>query len=516
MRSRKALLSFVLNTIAQIINTIFAIIVRKLFFLRLGADLLGLNSLFSSVILYLSISELGIGQSVAMCLYRPLAEHRTDKVQSYMQFLKKMYYRIGMAILLVGGLIAPFIYRFTDVSYSKDYIAIAFAINVFSTAIMYFFSYKKILLSADQRNYVLSAIQIGYKLILNLSQIWILIYFSNYYFFLIVILLCNLGENIVSSLYFNKRYYFINKKNEQCITLDTEEKQDIFEKIKGLLLYKVSEYVIQGTDNIVISAILGSVYVAYYSNYSLIIMVLFSVFSHIGYSSMSGLGNILYSDKQNLTGSFSNLLFIQHLAFSITSCCFLCLSNTFIKIVYGAEYVIGLAPVILLTLVYDLRGYSFGLESLRNSAGLYKEDKYWNIFCAVINIILSVILAYKFGLSGIIIGTLFSYIIKELIILPRIVFEKILPKNKIYWYYSKFAIHFFITLLTGSLLFWIHSYLDYDSNIIIWGIDAIISVMFILLINIILFHKTREFKYFLDIVIRNFNIFNKIKAKMHE
>ncbi len=510
MRSKRALYSFIFNTIAQIINTLLAIIVRKLFFATLGADLLGLNSLFSSIILYLSISELGIGQSIAMCLYKPLADGNMRKVASYMHLLKRIYIFVGCMILVLGLLAAPFIYRFTDVPYSRVYIAVAFMINVLSTAVMYFFSYKKILLSADQRDYVLSAIQIGYRSVLNILQIWVLITSANFYLFLAVVFLCNLAEVLISSIYYNRNYYF---KEYTGLCLNKHEKKDIFDKVRGLLVYKVSEYAIQGTDNIIISIILGSVWVAYYSNYSLIVMVLFSIFSHIGYSSMSGLGNILYSDKTKLSRSFSNLLFIQHLAFCVTSCGFFILSNNFIKIVYGAEYVLGVMPVFLMTLVYDLRGYSYGIESLRNSAGLYSDDKIWNIVCAGLNIIFSVLFAYLMGLPGIILGTLVAYFIKELIIVPNIVFNNILPKKLKFWYYHQFIRHLAVTILLGFIIYILHMYIVY-TNIIYWFVDAFISITGCLAVNVIIFHKSDEFCYLVSMIHRNLNISRKQVKKL--
>jgi O-antigen/teichoic acid export membrane protein len=490
MRSKKALLSFMISTLAQIINTALSIIVRRIFIRTLGADVLGLNSLYSSIVAFLALSELGIGQSIAMCLYKPLAEDNICEIRSYMLFLKKVYIVIGLVIIILGIIIAPFIYLMTDISVRRSFISYSFILYVISTAISYFWSYKKILLTADQKNYVVAGVQVICKLLLNLTQIILLIRTSNYYIFLICLSVFNLIENIVCSKKCDKKYPYIK---EQAKFLQKTQKQSLIERIKGLLFYKASNYLIQSTDNIIISLCLGTINVAYYSNYNLISNILYAIFSNIGTSSMAGLGNILYTDKKNLKFAFSKLLIVQHFAFNISTTAFLILSTGFVSLAFGKESELGIITVVMMSLIYDLRGYSYAIESIRSSAGLFSKDRYLNLLSAIINVILSVLLVKPFGIPGILFGTIVSYILKELIFVPNIVFDEILPGEE-RCYYKKLGQHWFITIVTTTIMIVIHYYFFTKYTIISWAVEAIIIVVFVVVINLIIFRNNKEFR----------------------
>ncbi len=443
MRSKKAFYSFVLNTIAQLVNTVLALVVRRAFIQRLGVDLLGLNSLYSSIVSFLSLAELGFGQSVAMCLFKSLSEGDNDKVARYMGYLKRIYTTVGIVIIATGVLISPFIYFATDISYPRSFISLTFVLYVIATAVTYFFSYKKILISADQNNYIIAGIQLLFKLLLNGLQLVVLIFFQNYYLFLLVLTACNIGENILASKICNNKYPYIKDKPG---TLAEEDRKDLITKIKGLLFYKVGNYIIQGSDNIIISIMLGTQMVAYFSNFNLITTILYSIFSHVGYSALAGLGNILYTDRYNLKKAFFKLLIVQNLVFCVSTAGFVTVSRTFVYLMFGIKGHISMLDIVAMAIAYDLRGYSFALENVRNSAGLYEKDKHWNIIAAFVNVVLSVALAIPLGITGIMIGTIVSFFIKEVIIVPQIVFTDILP-GEMKWYFNNLFKHYCLIVI---------------------------------------------------------------------
>ena len=87
------------NIIAGIANKLALIlcpfVTRTIIQYTLGAEYLGLDSLFSSVISILSLSELGFGTAVVYHMYRPVAENDTETVCALLNFYKKVYRCIG-------------------------------------------------------------------------------------------------------------------------------------------------------------------------------------------------------------------------------------------------------------------------------------------------------------------------------------------------------------------------------------------------------------------------------------
>ena len=70
-------------------------ICRTVFIKVLGSEYLGLNSLFSSILQVLSISELGIGTAIVFSMYKPISEDDEDTLCALLNVYKKVYQVIG-------------------------------------------------------------------------------------------------------------------------------------------------------------------------------------------------------------------------------------------------------------------------------------------------------------------------------------------------------------------------------------------------------------------------------------
>ena len=496
VKSKRALWNVIINTLVQILQVVLAFVVRKVFLMTLGADILGLNSLFSSILAFLSLTELGLGVSVSMCLYKPLAENDTIKITAYMYFLKKVYTYIGIAIFVIGICITPFLQFIVNGDYSYAFIVEAFILYLSSTAVTYFFSYKKILLNADQKSYIVSAAQVFYKIILNIGQILVLLITQNYFLFLTINVICNLTENIIVSNICSRQYPFLRRK-EAC--LDKEEKLNLRKKVTGMLCYKLSNYLIEGIDNIIISTFLGTVVVAYYSNYYLVINMLFAIFACIGTSSVAGLGNILSSDKKRLRSAFSRLLLVQHFVFSFSASAMLVLVSDFVEIFFGTDSVLPFEAVILMVAIYYIKGFSQGIEALRNSAGLFEKDKYVNLMLACLNIIISVSLVVKIGIIGVLVGTIICFFIKEVVIVPWYVMQD-MEADIGKWYTWNFIKYTAVTCMIMLICLVIHDNIFIINEYITWILNGTLCFAVSVVINILVFRKTDEMKQSLNLL----------------
>ena len=69
MRFFNSLRNSALSFIGQIITILMGFVVRWLFIRQLGQDYLGVNSVMESMLMLLSMTELGIGTSIAVSSY---------------------------------------------------------------------------------------------------------------------------------------------------------------------------------------------------------------------------------------------------------------------------------------------------------------------------------------------------------------------------------------------------------------------------------------------------------------
>lgn len=504
MKTKKVLLNVIINAILQICNIVLMLLVRRAFSITLGDEILGLNSVYSSLMSFLTLSELGLGVTVCVCLYKPLAESNEKKIASYMQFLRIVYALVGVFVLIAGTCLIPFLPMMVKGGFNHHFMGISFELYVLSTAITYFFSYKKVILGADQKGYVISASQTIYKVVQGVAQLLVLYCFKNYYFFIVVAVICNFAENYIVSKICDLKYPYISDRSDD---LDAEEKRDIRTKVFGMLCYKLSNYVIQGTDNIIISAFLGASIVAYYNNYNLIITYVYVIFASYAVSAVAGLGNLIYADRDRLEFVFSKMLIVQQYLFSFSSSAFLVLSGFFVRKLFPSTEGIGLSVVILMVIIIYIRGYSEAVESIRNAIGEY-SDKYYNLCVALLNVVISVLLVKRIGIAGVLVGTLVSYIVKEFILVPRIVFGKVL-KGGVKTYYMKTFLNIFLSVLISGILYIMTIFFPINSWVM-WVIYGVLAFALSLMINTLVYHKTQEFFELKRYII---NIFRRVDMK---
>ena len=104
----------------------------------------------------------------------------------------------------------------------------------------------------------------------------------------------------------------------------------------------------------------------------------------------------------------------------------------------------------------------------------------------------------KLGLNGILWANLISSILIPFWTQPYIVYTNVFNKS-VLSYYKKYAIYFFITVISGFITFYCCSFFVYSGFIKVL-INAIICVIIPNTINIIIFYRSEEFKYLVKIV----------------
>ena len=113
MRFYNSLRNSAFAFIGQIITMLLGMVVRWFFVQKLGQEYLGVNSVMESIIMLLSMTELGIGTSVAFALYKPINDGDEKRIGSLMTFYRKVYHAMAILTVVLGPLLIPFMKFFT-------------------------------------------------------------------------------------------------------------------------------------------------------------------------------------------------------------------------------------------------------------------------------------------------------------------------------------------------------------------------------------------------------------------
>lgn len=164
-------------------------------------------------------------------------------------------------------------------------------------------------------------------------------------------------------------------------------------------------------------------------------------------------------------------------------------ANDFIKLWLGNDIILGKTTLILIFVNAAIQIFRNIVETFKESSGFFDDIKS-PILESVINFVFSIILGIKYGLNGIIMGTLISNVIIILIYKPILVFERCFEKNKMEYFklYVNYLIIVFISIvilektkiffLKENILTWIN-WIKY--SIIVSSITGIVVILTLLL-----------------------------------
>lgn len=501
------------NVIAAFIGQLFGVIisfVSRLFFIRyLGSEYLGLDGLFTNILTILSLAELGVGSAMVFNLYKPIAEDDKEKIKSLMRVYKLAYRVIGIIVIALGIIMIPVYRHLMDSVPDIENLDIIFILFVLNTAISYFYSYKKSLIVCDQKKYITTIIKYICYFLLNVLQIVVLAVTHNYILFLICQISFTFIENILNSIQANRMYPYLKEKNVK--KLEKEEKDKIKKNVFAMLFHKVGNVVVNSTDNIIISKYIGLVQVGLYSNYYMVTNALVIITNQVFEAVVASVGNLGASnDNKKIKEVFNNLFLLNFWIFGLLATTLAVIFNDFITLWVGKEFVFDIYIVYTIVLAFYLRGIRKSCLTFRDALGIFWYDRYKPVVECLINLIVSIILAKKIGVLGVFIGTIISYVTTSLWVEPYVLY-KYGFKEKVRDYFKRLCIY----TLVGFASFFVMKYMcNFINGISIskFILKGIICVVVFNLIFIVCFFRTKEFKYYLNMIKGFMNkVYNKIR-----
>lgn len=494
--------------ITQIGNVLLSFISRTVFINVLGVEYLGVNGLFTNILLLLSFAELGIGNAMIYGMYKPLAINDKEKIKSLMNLYAKAYRFIGTFIFIAGLLLIPFmdniIKEKPDI---KEDINLIYVLFLFNTAFSYFYVYKSSIIVADQKKYIVSIFQQVFQIVQVLMQIVFLFWTKEYILFLLIQIICTLFNNVIVARKANKMYPYI--KAEKSRPLEKSERMDIFKNVKALFLYKFGSVILNGTDNIIISMLIGVAAVGLSSNYLLIVSAFTSISSQVMGAFTASVGNLnAIGVRSNKERVFNRLFFVSSWIYGFLSLGLFLFLNPFIELWIGDNYLLSKEVVFAIVLHFYINSMHFTAYTYRITMGLFVQGRYAPLTAAIINIILSLWLGKEFGLFGIFLATSIARVCTTGIVDPVLIYRTRFNKNPIHYYLKYFL---FTSVIIGMyfVLDFIIKWVNLDGLIGFIVQVGIVTVIFNA-IYILLFHKTQDFK---DIVVSLNSIIVKIFRK---
>ncbi len=433
-RVHKSVLNAEVNLIFYFLSLFFAFFSRKIFLDNLGAEFIGLTGTLTSILGYLNLTELGISASVGYFLFKPLQSNNRQEIQEILSLLGYLYNWIG-AIIFAGAFVISLFFPliFAHANLGLGIIYFAFYSYLGSSLIGYFINYRQILLSADQKNYLVAIYYQSANIVKIALQIFLAYYYKNLYIWVAVEFLFGIIGCIILNWKINKEYPWlkVNKKDGKTLL---KKYPEIITKTKQVFIHKIKDFVLVRSDELFIFLFVSLKMVAYYGNYMIIISKLISLFSAVTGSVGASIGNLVAEgDKKHMLKVFWEFTTIQH-----TIAAILCFSlynflEPFIAHWLGTEYIMDNRILILLIIFIYITNSRNAVDSFNYAHGLYADV--WSAWAElIINVSITIICGLKWGIIGILLGKIVSLLAIVILWKPYYLFTSGFKKSvSIYW-----------------------------------------------------------------------------------
>lgn len=497
-RTKNSIRNTGMSALAQVVGILLNFVGRTFFIKLLSVEYLGINGLFGNIITILSLAELGVGTAIVYMMYEPIAKGNIAKVAAYNNLFRKIYNFIGCFVFLAGLCVIPFlddiIKEAPNITESITIIYILFLIN---TSVSYFFTYKRSLLIAHQKEYLNSKNVIYFAIIKDIVLIIILLLTSNYYFYLIAQICITFSSNLAISRVADKNFPEI--VNQKGCEITKEEKNTIIKNTSGMLCHKIGSVIVSGTDNILISSFVGIATVGVFSNYKLIQNVAVQLISRAVNAVTASVGNLVAStNNDRVYEVFKKLYFLNFTLAFITSVMFYALIDAFITIWIGKEFIIDhFSMMIIATNLFFIQ-IRVPSQVIINSYGVFWQIKWKSIVEAIINLASSLLFAavLEMGLKGILLGTIVSTVSTNLWWEPYGAYHYAMKKPL-----KEYAVMFMGNLasffLALGLIYFVNSYIQIQmqNNYLIFFTETITSAIIAIVVYLLLYRKSSGFEY---------------------
>lgn len=411
----------IFNFIITMLISYLVFIQNKYFIKYMGVETFGIMKLFSQLLQYLNIVELGLGSASAFALYKPLAEKNEEQVSIIISTIKSIYNKISLLLLGLGILITPFLPYFMKIdNFTKDiyFYWIFYVINTVST---YLYIKYVILFTANQEFIYVRFIQSISKIFYQILQIVFIIKYSSFLVFILLLLLDNLTQYIFFKIHYRKNYSYIY--------ITKERYRGLHKDIKNLFWHKIGSLVVFNTDLILISKLVSIEIVGIYASYQLIVQMISTVINIVINVIRPKIGRFISkSSKGDIYLLFKKINFISLILAILFSSVTYSLINSFVTLWLGKGLEFKEITIVLMCVNILINIFRSTVDVFKDSCGFF-DDVQSPILESIINLFFSIILGIKYGLDGIIMGTIISNVLVIMIYKPILVFKRCFDKG---------------------------------------------------------------------------------------
>ena len=415
-RTDRVLNNFQSSVLAKLLTLFLHFFSRTVFIHSLGNTYLSVNGLYGSVLGILSLAEMGFAVTIVFSMYKPLAERDYGRLSSLLLLYRRVYLIIGTVILVVGLGLIPALDLLIDIpedmalgslvlslagrDVSIPYVTVYYVMYLVNTSISYFaFGYRRSVLTADQRSYVITNFSSALTIVKSLVQVAVLMTVGKhapntaYTIYMLIDTATVITSNVVVAVITRRMYPEVNIRG--AAPLPRSEKTRIAKEVGSSAVSRIAHVALHSTDNILISAMIATLLVGSTENYTLVTGEVDGILCMFTGAMTASLGNY-FAEKSRAEGLdlFRKITYANIWLYGLSAVALITLLNPFITVwLHSEEFLLSPAIVIALTINFFVAGYMSTLFTFRSTLGLFTQGWLRPVIVAAVNIGASIGLA---------------------------------------------------------------------------------------------------------------------------
>lgn len=485
MRFKKSFKNLITGFSFMLLNGILSFVKIAIIVRILGNEINGVNNVIGQIFNFLMIGEAGLSLATITLLYKPIADGDKNKINTTISGSFRIISIIIMLIFLLAlvlSLLVPFLIKDTSLAYG--YLSLVFILFASKTLIPQFSQPIKAYAIASQEEYVINYIKIINILLLNLIEIIIILSTKNYLYMLMGGLISTIILELLVFKIIFIRYPFlkINNKIRDYSALT---------HMKELVKVNVVGTVAKSIDPIIVSRIIGIITASFYSNYAYVQYFLQSILGAVLGSVTHMFGDMFVKKEEGLYQKFNMYIAISNFIASTAAVCFYAFIQQFITLWIGSDALFNQDVVLLFSVLIYMYTAIRPINTLIITNGFFKLSSKSAIYEAIINGVLSITLSFKFGVSGVLIGSIVSYLVASFWLFPVKTYFKVFGvsskeyfKRQLISIVTLFLLYEILYFIQSSSIFVVNSFLELfllviTISILVFIVNLLIYIIFI-------------------------------------
>lgn len=407
-RSQKTVKNTTANLINRGVYILLGFVLRTVFIYTLGVEYSGVSDVFSNILTMLSLSELGMNTAISAAMYKPLHDGNNEQIQKIMKFYKNAYRAVALFIVGVGVILIPCVpFLVKEIPGVTEPLQLIFALYIVKTASSYLIIYKRTIIEADQKQYVIKPIDSASAIIRYAVETVALLVFKNFILYLVLEIAGILLQNLIITRKVEKLYPEAFVKSKEG--LEKPEKKKLFKDIKGAAIYHITATFNNSIDSVLISSLISTTVLGFVSNYTMLRIQVEMLLKQFFSAVTPSIGNLAVSKDKNQQGQvFESMFYLNFLIVNFCAVSLYVLFGPFVRVWLGEGFVLGTNLALIIAFDFFANMFLMIVTVFKNSNGFFVIGAYRPIVTTTLNIILSVVFIQFFGVWGTFLATVIA------------------------------------------------------------------------------------------------------------